>query len=167
MRSDRLRSPRQRRSIDRLARWLVRTHGGEPDWDALVLDVLSVGRDLRLQVREIRGTSTSRRPVDPTGARNVPRRLVRALQEDYADLVEGTWLSAALIVTVTQRRRERPGVELVLNYDDEPLLPAHDPHPVAPEDWRRHLLRHRRMGRRIPDWLRRRLDVAGLEVPER
>ena len=167
MRTDRLQSPRQRRAIDRLARWLVRTHGSEPGWDALVLDVLSVGRDLRLQVREVRGASTSRHPVDPTGARNVPRRLVRALQDDYADLVDGTWLSATLIVTVSRRRWERPGVELVLNYDDEPLLPAHAPHPVAPQDWRRHLLRHRRMDRRIPDWLRQRLTGAGLEVPER
>ena len=167
VRTDRLQSPRQRRTIDRLARWLVRTHGTEPGWDALVLDVLSVGRDVRLQVREVRGGATASSPVDAGGPRNVPRRLVRALQDDYADLVDGSWLSATLIVTVAGRRWERPGVELVLNHDDEPLLPAHAPAPVAPEDYRRHLARYRRMGRRIPRWLRERVTGAGLELPER
>lgn len=167
VRTDRLQSPRQRRTIDRLARWLVRAHGTEPGWDALVLDVLSVGRDLRLQVREVRGDRTTRRPVDAEGLRSTPRRLARALQEDYADLVDGSWLSATLIVTVAGRRWQRPGVELVLNYDDDPALPAHAPHPVAAEDWRRHLGRYRRMDRRIPAWLRQRLTAAGLDVPER
>lgn len=167
VRTDRLQSPRQRRTIDRLARWLTRTHGAEPGWDALVLDVLSVGRDLRLQVREIRGDSTSRHAVDVAGRRSVPRRLARALQDDYADLVDGSWLSATLIVTVAERRWARPGVELVLNYGDEPVLPAHAPHPVAAEDWRRHLARYRRMDRKIPGWLRERLADAGLDVPER
>jgi hypothetical protein len=167
VRNDRLQTPRQRRTIDRLARWLVRTHGTEPGWDALVLDAVSVGRDLRLQVREVRGSTTSRRPVDAAGLRSTPRRLVRALQDDYADLVDGTWFSATLIVSVSRRRWSRPGVELVLNYDDDPLLPAHSPAPVAAEDWRRHLARYRRMDRRIPGWLRERLTGAGLEVPER
>ncbi|WP_147017345.1 hypothetical protein [Kocuria turfanensis] len=167
MRTDRLQSPRQRKTIDRLARWLTRTHGADPGWDALVLDVLSVGRDLRLQVREVRGGTTSCHPVDAAGRRGAPQRLVRALQDDYADLVDGSWLSATLLVTVSERRWDRPGVELVLNYTDEPRLPAHAPHPVAAEDWRRHLLRYRRMDRRIPGWLRQRLTEAGLEVPER
>jgi hypothetical protein len=165
--NDRLQSDRQRRTIDRLARWLTRTHGAEPGWDALVLDVLSVGRDVRLQVREVRGGTTTSHAVDVTGRRSRPRRLVRALQEDYADLVDGTWLSATLIVTVSGRRWAHPGVELILNYDDEPLLPAHAPHPVAAEEYRRHLARHRRMDRRIPGWLRERVAGAGLEVPER
>ncbi|KUG57294.1 hypothetical protein AVL61_14290 [Kocuria rosea subsp. polaris] len=167
VRTDRLQSPRQRKTIDRLARWLVRAHGTEPGWDALVLDVLSVGRDLRLQVREVRGDRTVRRPVDPGGLRSTPRRLARALQDDYADLVDGSWLSAALIVTVAERRWQRPGVELVLNYGDDPVLPAHAQHPVSAEDWRRHLARYRRMDRRIPDWLRERVAGAGLDVPER
>ncbi|MFI7493720.1 hypothetical protein ACH9D2_03215 [Kocuria sp. M4R2S49] len=167
MRTDRLQSPRQRRTIDRLARWLVRAHGAEPGWDALVLDVLSVGRDLRLQVREVRGDRTVRRPVAVEGLRNAPRRLTRALQDDYADLVDGSWFSAALIVTVAERRWQHPRVELVLNYEDDPVLPAHAPHPVAAEDWRRHLGHYRRMDRRIPGWLRDRLARAGLDVPER
>ncbi|MGQ1838744.1 hypothetical protein ACT4S2_09820 [Kocuria turfanensis] len=167
MRTDRLQSPRQRKTIDRLARWLTRAHGADPGWDALVLDVLSVGRDLRLQVREVRGGTTSCHPVDVAGRRGAPRRLVRALQDDYADLVDGSWLSAALLVTVSERRWDRPGVELVLNYTDEPRLPAHAPQRVAAEDWRRHLLRYRRMDRKIPGWLRQRLTEAGLEVPER
>lgn len=167
MRTDRLQSPRQRKTIDRLARWLTRSHGADPGWDALVLDVLSVGRDLRLQVREVRGAATSHHPVDVAGRRSAPRRLVRALQDDYADLVDGTWLSATLLVTVSGRRWDRPGVELVLNYAEEPPLPAHAPHPVAAEDWRRHLDRYRRMDRRIPGWLRERLTAAGLDVPER
>ncbi|MEX5299562.1 hypothetical protein RCG67_12385 [Kocuria sp. CPCC 205292] len=167
MRTDRLQSPRQRRTIDRLARWLVRAHGAEPGWDALVLDALSVGRDVRLQVREVRGDATGCRPGDAAGPRSTPRRLVRALQDDYADLVDGSWFSATLIVTVAGRRWQRPGVELVLNYGDDPVLPAHAPHPVAAEDWRRHLARYRRMDRRIPGWLRERLTGAGLVVPER
>lgn len=167
VRTDRSQTLGQRRTIDRLARWLIRTHGTEPGWDALVLDTLSVGRDLRLQVREIRGDTTSRHAVDPGGLHTVPRRLVRALQDDYADLVDGSWLSATLIVTVSGRRWARPGVELVLNYDDDPLLPAHAPGPVAAEQWRRHLRRYRRMDRRIPGWLRERLAEAGLEVPQR
>lgn len=166
VRTDRLQSPRQRKTIDRLARWLTRAHGADPGWDALVLDVLSVGRDLRLQVREVRGGTTSHHPVDVAG-RGAPRRLVRALQDDYADLVDGTWLSATPLVTVSERRWARPGVELVLNYADEPRLPAHAPHPVAAEDWRRHLARYRRMDRKIPGWLRQRLAEAGLDVPER
>lgn len=167
VRTDRLQSPRQRRTIDRLARWLVRAHGAEPGWDALVLDVLSVGRDLRAQVREVRGERTTRRPVDVEGPRSTPRRLARSLQEDYADLVDGSWLSATLIVTVAEGRWQRPGVELVLNYGDDPVLPAHAPQPVAAEDWRRHLARYRRMDRRIPPWLRERVTEAGLDVPER
>lgn len=167
VRTDRQRSDRQRRSIDRLARWLPHAHGTEPGWDALVLDVLSVGRDLRLQVREVRGDATVLHPVDATGLRNTPRRLVRALQDDYADLVDGSWLSATLIVTVTQRRWARPGVELLLNYDDEPLPPAHAPAPVTAEEYRRHLGRYRRMDRKIPAWLRERVTAAGLDVPER
>ncbi|MFI7481486.1 hypothetical protein ACH9EU_03625 [Kocuria sp. M1R5S2] len=167
MRNDRLRTPRQRRTIDRLARWLVRTHGSEPGWDALVLDAVRVGRNLRLQVREIRGTATTPHPVDTTGLCCAPRRLVRALQDDYADLVDGTWFSATLIVSVSPQRWMRPGVELVLNYDDDPVLPAHSPAPVASEDWRRHLARYRRMDRRIPGWLRERVAGAGLELPER
>jgi len=165
--NDRLRSDRQRRTIDRLARWLTRTHGARPGWDALVLDVLSVGRDVRLQVREVRGGSTALHPVDAAGPRSAPRRIARALQDDYADLVDGTWLSATLIVTVAERRWARPGVELILNYDDEPSLPAHAPHPVTPEEYRRHLHRYRRMDRKIPSWLRDRVAGAGLDVPER
>lgn len=167
VRDDRLRSPRQRKTIDRLARWLVRTHGGVPGWDALVLDVVCVGRDLRLQVREVRGDATHRHAVEAAGLRSLPRRLVRSLQDDYADLVDGTWVSAALIVSVARRRWERPGVELVLNLDDDPPLPAHDLSPVTAEDWRRHLGRYRRMDRRIPGWMRERIAGAGLDVPER
>lgn len=166
VRNDRLQSPRQRRTIDRLARWLVRTHGTEPGWDALVLDMVCVGRDLRLQVREVRGTVTAPHAVDASGVGS-PRRLVRRLQDDYADLVDGSWVAATLIVSVARRRWDRPGVELVLDYDDDPRLPAHSPAPVSAEDWRRHLARYRRMDRRIPGWLRERVAGAGLEVPER
>ena len=152
------------RSLTDLALWLIRSYASDPGWDELHLFLRPLRDEVRFRAIEVRGDQRTGK-VGQLREGNPPYDQSRALQDSQARAATGTWIEASIVVAATGWPEPTFQVTGRFNRDGEPATWQADEEPLDATDLVHHLTRYPRRSTHVPQWMRERIDAAGLEVP--